>query len=291
MPPPGASRILVLRRGGLGDTLLMLPVLRALRRAHPAAELHFAGALEFAAVLAAHGACDRARASEDLSLWSPVAARERLRAYRLVFADDPAAARAAPPGTSASTFEVRSRGATPIARQIADSLGLAVRWPEDTWLQAPVAGPRPGPLVLAPGSGGRTKCWPRERWLELAAQLAAHERQVVVGPAELERDDPRRWPWPAATTFVVEPQVTALAARLAGAAAFVGNDSGPTHLAAMLGVPTVAVFGPSDARIWAPVGPHVRVVVGRDGLGAVGPDAIVSALQACRQFSLDGPPR
>lgn len=43
---------------------------------------------------------------------------------------------------------------------------------------------------------------------------------------------------------------------------FVGNDSGPTHLAAMLGVPTVAVFGPTDPSARVPVGQHVRVVGG-----------------------------
>jgi ADP-heptose:LPS heptosyltransferase len=126
---------------------------------------------------------------------------------------------------------------------------------------------------------GRDKCWPRARWLELAARLPAGELQVVVGPTEIEREDPRRWPWPVAPAFVVEPQVTELAARLAPAAAFVGNDSGTTHLAAMLGVPTVAVFGPSDARIWAPVGPHVRVVAEAGDIGAVPTDAVLTALQ------------
>jgi ADP-heptose:LPS heptosyltransferase len=44
---------------------------------------------------------------------------------------------------------------------------------------------------------------------------------------------------------------------------FLGNDSGATHLAAALGVPTLAVFGPSDPWLWRPLGPRVRVVTSR----------------------------
>jgi ADP-heptose:LPS heptosyltransferase len=52
----------------------------------------------------------------------------------------------------------------------------------------------------------------------------------------------------------------ALAQGLATARAFAGNDSGTTHLAAALRVPTVAIFGPGEPRVFAPVGDHVRVV-------------------------------
>ena len=41
---------------------------------------------------------------------------------------------------------------------------------------------------------------------------------------------------------------------------YLGNNSGITHLAAMLGVPTVAIFGPTDPKIWRPVGPCVKVI-------------------------------
>ena len=43
---------------------------------------------------------------------------------------------------------------------------------------------------------------------------------------------------------------------------YLGNDSGITHLAAMLSVPTVAIFGPTDPKIWRPVGPFVKVIHG-----------------------------
>jgi ADP-heptose:LPS heptosyltransferase len=46
--------------------------------------------------------------------------------------------------------------------------------------------------------------------------------------------------------------------------AYVGNDSGVSHLAAALGVPTIAVFGPTDPTVWAPLGPKVAVVAPQD---------------------------
>lgn len=51
-----------------------------------------------------------------------------------------------------------------------------------------------------------------------------------------------------------------LACWLARARLYIGNDSGITHLAAAVGTPVLALFGPTDPAVWAPRGPHVRVV-------------------------------
>jgi ADP-heptose:LPS heptosyltransferase len=275
--------VLVLRRGGLGDTLLMLPVLDALRRAHPGAGLHFAGVLEFAAVLAEFGAVDRALSSESLQLWalrSDTAdgerARARLGAYTHVVADDPAAAAA---GTCVQVFDPRPLlGDVPLALQIGKALGLRIDLGLAVLPRRPPAVGR-GPVALAPGSGSPAKCWPRARWLELAAHLAAAAPlAVVVGPVEIERDDPRRWPWPAGTSFVAEPGCVELAHRLAAARAFVGNDSGVTHLAAAMLVPTVALFGPTAPAVWGPPSPSCTCV--DTGTGAAPPDVAVTAVLA-----------
>ena len=53
-----------------------------------------------------------------------------------------------------------------------------------------------------------------------------------------------------------------LACWLRSARIYIGNDSGITHLAAALGTPVVAIFGPSDPNLWAPRGEHVRIVAG-----------------------------
>lgn len=261
---PG-QRLLCVRRGGLGDTLLMVPVLRALRRRHPERSLHFAGVLDFAVLLAHYGVVDKALSSEDLAVWSRGAGASWWRDYDLVVADDPTFRTAANRTTTVESFDPRPRDHRPLPLQIAGQLQLELQWPQDAWLRSPT-GAVAGPVVLAPGSGGRAKCWPRERWLALATTLVGRGQavEVLVGPVELERDDPRRWSWPAAVAFVVEADLVVVAQRLERASAFVGNDSGTSHLAAMLGVPTVAIFGPSDPAVFAPVGPRVTVLGGND---------------------------
>ncbi len=273
--------LLVLRRGGLGDTLLMVPMLRALQRRWPAARLHFAGVQEFAAVLVAYGAVAVAHSSESRGLWQLAldtgpgeAARRRLKAFARIVTDGPLPDLGAG-GPEVVVFDPRVvLSGVPFALQLARQLLLEPHWPDDAWLLPPrpelpsgqQSGLQSAPVVLAPGSGGRAKCWPRQAWLGLAQRLsnAGASVAVVVGPVEQEVDDPRRWPWPAATTCWVDRSPIELAEALAQARWFVGNDSGPTHLAAMLGVPVVAIFGPTDPEVWAPVGSHVQVV-GGDG--------------------------
>jgi ADP-heptose:LPS heptosyltransferase len=55
-----------------------------------------------------------------------------------------------------------------------------------------------------------------------------------------------------------------LAAVLKASIAYLGNDSGITHLAASLGFPTVALFGPTNPTVWGPRGPGVRIIYGKN---------------------------
>ncbi|MFK7740148.1 MAG: glycosyltransferase family 9 protein [Planctomycetota bacterium] len=275
------SRILVIRRGGLGDTLLLAPLLRALRRRYGGAAIHVAGTREHCDVLAGFGIVDVAHSAERFQLWLPERAREQLRSFDLVLGDEPACVDVALEPTQVLP-------GIPFGLQLCRQAGLdregpEVDWPEDGWLvraPAPAAGPRQRAAVtLAPGSGGVHKCWARAHWLQLAQALADRGRDVcvLVGPVESERgaDNPRIWPWPSpATMWIDEPLPLGAAKRLQDAQQFVGNDSGPTHLAAALGVPTLALFVATDPAVWAPVGPHVRV------LGEAGAPPSVAAVLA-----------
>jgi len=103
--------------------------------------------------------------------------------------------------------------------------------------------------VLHPFSGSAKKNWPMERWLELEALLKPKM--------------PVRWccgPEDDLAGAVVIPDLRELAQWLASAAVFIGNDSGITHLAAATGTATVALFGPTNAAVWAPRGERVRVI-------------------------------
>lgn len=59
---------------------------------------------------------------------------------------------------------------------------------------------------------------------------------------------------------VIPASLFDLAELVRSASLYIGHDTGPTHLAAQLGVPTLALFGPTDASIWRPVGPLARII-------------------------------
>jgi ADP-heptose:LPS heptosyltransferase len=110
--------------------------------------------------------------------------------------------------------------------------------------------PRENFAVIHPFSGSPRKNWPLSKFQALAARL---ERIMPVHWCAGD-DDP---PLPGAVRI---PDLFGLAQWLARAGLFIGNDSGISHLAAAVGTPVLAIFGPTDPAIWAPRGIHVRVV-------------------------------
>lgn len=117
--------------------------------------------------------------------------------------------------------------------------------------------------VIHPGAGSAAKCWRLERFCELADGIIQSGCQVgfVLGPVESER-----WGAEAIAKLrsnfatLVSPPLPVLAGVLAAAAAYVGNDSGVSHLSAALGAATVALFATAAARHFAPVGAKVSIV-------------------------------
>ncbi len=129
-------------------------------------------------------------------------------------------------------------------------------------------GPRRPLLGLLPG-GGRNpgtvmliKRWPAERYGELARRLigATKGTLLVMGsPDEQELcDEVTAAAGEGAYSLCGRTDLTMLAAILARCQVVVANDSGPLHIAAALGVPTVALFGPTDPRLVSPLGPQHR---------------------------------
>ena len=130
------------------------------------------------------------------------------------------------------------------------------------------AAPEGGFFALHPGSGGRAKCWPARNYAKLLAQISARGLAPLVffGPAD---DDVREdfessvapgLDWECAAGRPLR-EVLALLTCCRG---FVGNDSGLAHLAARA-CPTLALFGPTDPAVWAPLGKNVEILRARDG--------------------------
>ena len=123
-------------------------------------------------------------------------------------------------------------------------------------------------IIIHPGSGSKKKVWPVERFVEVVRHLQGHAGSrisVVLGPAEgpevQKAFEVIGWDMgPSAPIFLKGLSLLELASVIDGSRLFVGNDSGITHMAAALGVPTVAIFGPSDPKVWSPRGKNVVVV-------------------------------
>ena len=117
-----------------------------------------------------------------------------------------------------------------------------------------------GDVVVHPGSGSPDKCWPVKRFVELIERLKRNRRdvRVLLGEVELERFSQDDIAALGQHATVRKPATyLELFNELRSAAELIANDSGPAHLGAIVGVPTLTLFGPSDPALWKPLGPKV----------------------------------
>ncbi|HEU4346017.1 MAG TPA: glycosyltransferase family 9 protein [Candidatus Binatia bacterium] len=135
----------------------------------------------------------------------------------------------------------------------------AMDWSEKYWTQNGLEN-RPV-LALAPGSGAREKNWPVASYQAVASwwrRKTGGAVVVIVGPAEEERG---AWDLLATGNRVARKlSLARVVALLFRSRIYLGNDSGVTHVAAALGIRTIALFGPSDVRQWSPRGKKVTIV-------------------------------
>ena len=114
-------------------------------------------------------------------------------------------------------------------------------------------------IIIHPGSGSIRKRWPLTNFLDLADRLEKQGLQpmFVCGPAEPDLIAEIRNRDRQVHTF---SELTDLVDGLESTSAYIGNDSGVSHLAAFLGIPTVVIFGPADPVRWKPLGSRVQIV-------------------------------
>jgi heptosyltransferase-2 len=289
MPPP--SRILIRAPNWVGDVVMSLPALRDVRRSFPAARIEVLARPWVAGLYRAVGEVDDVRASGglradarairgafDLAVLLPNSFGTALAVWmagipeRWGYATDGRGwlltrrARV-PPG-------VCGRSQVYYYRAMLAGVGLDTESPPDASLGCPAAWARRGAellggagpwLGLNPGAFfGTAKRWIPERYAavgDLVARRTGARVAIVGGAAERPLGEA------IAGAMVTRPLVLCgdtslgeLVGVLSHLRAFVTNDSGPMHLAAALGVPLVAVFGPTDWRETAPSGPRARLV-------------------------------
>ncbi len=121
-----------------------------------------------------------------------------------------------------------------------------------------------GLVALHPGSGGQKKLWPIENFFRLAERITDGLRLntiLIIGPAEREylRSGLERIR-SIIPIWAEDLPLIHVASLLDRCQCYIGNDSGMTHLAAAIGIPTIALFGPTDPEIWGPRGGRVAIL-------------------------------
>jgi len=279
------NRILVMRFRALGDVLLATPLLRALKKRWPEARLDYLVEESLAPLLAGSDDLDRIlpwprtaspRWLSDLR-W---AFRLRRNRYDMVIDLH---------GSTASVlFTALSRAPHRLGykfrgRDFSDTHKIDRAWPqelppayeprrhfrllesmgieaEDLELRLPPRSPDEllGPnnarrILVAPGATWSAKAWPAEHYVSVIEELAREGARVYLmgspGEQALLRQIAAKSPAEILAATGLETMLDAIAA----ADLLLCTDSGSRHVAVALGTPSLALFGPSDPRVWSPV--------------------------------------
>lgn len=278
--PAAPRRVLAARGGALGDFIVTLPALAALRRRYPEAALHLLAHPAHAALAAADGLCEGWRSLESAGLapffvagGNPDASwREWMGNFDLVIswlADE------------SGTFRENLRAcgvphilqgpwtfaeAAPVSQQLAAALrplgitdAAAVHR-----LRFPGQPARHG-ITVHPGSGSARKNWPVPSWQALLTALGPDAGPVTVITGEAESGPVLEL---ASRLAAVGLQATAshgaglveLCGLLSRSRLHLGHDTGISHLAAACGTPCALLYGPASPPQWEPPSPTVRVL-------------------------------
>jgi len=305
------NRILVIRGGAIGDFILTLPALKALRDGSPETHIEILGYKHVAALAEGRFYAQAVRSIEygplssffardsDLSpeLADYFASFDLIVSY-LYDPDRIFEANLRRCGTRQIRLGPAKIGKeAPAARQLArpiEELGfrvddLAARiYPsrEDRQMARELLGHCGRPIVaLHPGSGGKNKNWPLECWIDIGNYLLSSENfagSLLIVSGEADEDQVRQLEsiWDnSRVRFVRNLPLPQLAAVLQNAI-FLGHDSGISHLSAAAGAHCILLFGPTDPAIWAPRNENVCVIRAPNGeMSALGFETVRDALR------------
>lgn len=285
------GRILVIRGGAIGDFILTLPAIAALRRQFPEAHLEVLGYPHIAQLALAGGLVDRVQPIDarglagffaaggalDLEVANYFARFDVVVSYLfdpdLIFQTNVArCTRAQFIQGPHHPNEVERIHATEVYLKPLERLAIFEADPVPKLHLTARTSHAARSLALHPGRGGEENHWPEPNWAALLQRLLTQTPAkflLVGGEAEgvcLER---LAKPLPPERVELARSLPLAeLAARLQNCSAFVGRDSGISHLAAALGLPTLALWDDKIKEIWRPRGE--RVVMLRDEAGLCG---------------------
>lgn len=291
-----ADRLLVLHAGALGDLILTLHLLGRIRAAQ-SCRVTLTARSSAALWAAARGYVDEAYTLDSLgfsSLYahppscSPALCDVLSRTDRVLglLGDDREPAQAAlrehgrhiqciDPRVTARTIAEGTHIVDQWTRQLTDlgwSVASRTSNAEGTWVSSCCDQPggeeptscagRRRRIIIHPGSGGTAKCCPLEAMEVLIDRLTVRGNDVrwMIGPDEMERFGPVLVDRLRARAHVIcSMTLEEAVGAIESVDVYIGMDAGMTHVAALLGCATVAIFGPTDPRVWRPLGRRVRV--------------------------------
>lgn len=297
---------LVIRPGAIGDSLLAFPVIQALRERVTAPRVIF---VSNAAVLPLAQDAGLAEEVADYSsaLWSELFSTTGIRtpALRELLQRVDSAICWLRDGEGIVRRNLQACGIEHIVIApgrpavesevyIVDYLARTI-WPADPPLLTPGApiipaysGQRsaaPTRIAIHPGSGGACKCWPVAHFATVIDALWRRGIPVflLAGPADAEvlTNLLARLPAPpdpALLAILRDAPLRCVAREIQQCRGYLGNDSGITHLAALCGVSTIVLFGPTSPAIWRPYGSSVRVLSERE-LGNLQPEKVLYTIE------------
>jgi heptosyltransferase-2 len=294
------GKILVIRGGAIGDFILTLPVLSALRQQFPQSALELLGYPNIAGLAMAGGLVDEVRSIEARALAGffarngvlEPALQDYFAGFALVvsflydpdgiFAENFARSSKAQfiagphrPDESAEIHATESLLAPTQRLAIfeADPVPrLRIQQPaQDEMVREKLAWVGQNtPLVLHPGSGSERKNWPEAKWQELIGRILettdAH-LLIVGGEAEGDRLERLAEDRPPGRVQILQSRpLPELALIMQACRGFLGHDSGIAHLAAALGLRGVVLWGPSNEKVWRPRSDGMLVLKYQGGL-------------------------
>jgi heptosyltransferase III len=309
------GKFLVIRGGAIGDFILTLPVLVAIKEMFPGSHVEVLGYPNVTQLAVEGGAADAARSIEARALASyfigkgepDPSLKDYFASFHIVISylyDPDCFFRANVMGCGEIQFvqgphrpdedesvhatdallkpleQLAIFGADPVPR-----LDMPLVTPSDK--DGPVAGGQVAQVAVHPGSGSEQKNWPIEKWHELLTRL--DERTIgpiliIGGEADSARlkhlrsslDSPR-------FVFLEHRPLTEVARRLKECRMFVGHDSGIGHLAAAIGVPGITLWGKTNETVWRPRSETFQVVKDPAGLSALSVDEVVASVSKLLQ--------
>ena len=290
---PLGARIAVIRLRSLGDCVLTTPALHILKAARP--DLSIAVVVEdaFAPVFEGNPDVDRilSPATSDITRWRPelvlnlhggtrsaqltLAARARLRAGFGHFRFGPIYNVRIPRAQEILGVDRKVHTAEHLASAVF-YLGVPLQEIPRACLFIPapveqVSRPVLPQAVIHPTASDPDKTWPAENFRILAENLKPDLEPIFISGRNEPLDDF------GAYRCISGAPLTEIKSLLSTASLFIGNDSGPAHMAAAFGVPSIVLFGPSDHEVWAPWKTEATVLKSADIRG-ISVDQVVGAL-------------